>query len=79
MTCCLSWSLFRADILHLFFFLWKYLRDKVYVIKPKEIDQLKISIFKTVVAEIRPDIMLRVIENFRGKDCKIILQIKVII
>jgi len=66
-----NWPARSPDLTALDYFLWGYLKDRVYVNKPKTLQQLK----ENIRAEIRalgPDILTRVMENVleRAKLCE---------
>lgn len=58
------------DILVCDFFLWGYLKSKVYAQKPRNIDELKNKI-KEEIANIPLEVIHRVVENirYRLKEC----------
>ena len=56
------WPARSCDLTPLDFFLWGYLKDKVYVNKPRTIQELKDEIIRHI-NDIEPQLCLRVIEN----------------
>lgn len=66
-----NWPPRSSDLNPLDFFLWGYLKDKVYESKPKTIDELKASI-RNAVDDIRADVRLNALNEWseRIKICK---------
>jgi len=48
------------------FILWGYLKSKVYVRKPRTVDDLKVSI-REVIATVPQEILVNVIQNFEER------------
>jgi len=48
------------------FFLWVYLKSKVYVRKPRTVDDLKVSIRKEI-ATVPQEMLVNVRQNFGGR------------
>ena len=61
-----NWPPRSRDLTPLDFFLWGYLKDKVYINKPQTIEDLKEEIRRNI-AEICPQLCQRVMENFIEK------------
>jgi len=49
-----------------FFFLWGYLKSKVYVQKPRTVDNLKVSIRKEI-ATVPQEMLVNVMQNFEER------------
>uniref|UniRef100_A0A1Y1NCG1 Uncharacterized protein n=1 Tax=Photinus pyralis TaxID=7054 RepID=A0A1Y1NCG1_PHOPY len=66
-----NWPPRSCDLTPLDFFLWGYVKSKVYANKPKTLDELEANIRATIAA-IPPDMIHRVIENWsdRMSQCK---------
>lgn len=58
-----EWPPRSCDLSPLDYFLWGYVKDKVYAMKPKSIQELKARII-TVIGEIQPDLCEKVLENY---------------
>ena len=67
----LEWAPHSPDLSPADFFLWGYLKDRVYQKKPRNITQLKKKI-RDKVRAIKPEVFKRVMNNFcvRLKKCK---------
>jgi len=48
------------------FFLWSYLKSKVYVRKPRTVDDLKVSI-REEIANVPREMLVNVMQNFEEK------------
>jgi len=57
-----NWPPRSCDLTPLDYFLWGYVKSRVYGNKPKTIDELEANI-RTIIAAIPPDMLHRVIEN----------------
>ena len=66
-----NWSPRSCDLTPLDFFLWGYVKDKVYADAPQSIQELKDKI-RTVIDEMKPQMCENVMENFmkRALSCK---------
>lgn len=66
-----NWPPRSCDLTPLDYFLWGYVKSKVYANKPKTLDELEANIRATIAA-IPPDMIHRVIENWsaRMSQCK---------
>lgn len=56
-------SLISCDLTSLDFFLWGYIKSKVYVNKPQALEELKEKI-RTKIADVHQDLCGRVLQNF---------------
>ena len=56
----------RFDPLRFFFFLWGYLKAKVYEQRPQTLEALKEAI-RQGVAAITPEMILKVMDNYRER------------
>ena len=67
----IEWSPHSPDLSPPDFYLWGYLKDRVYQEKPRTLSQLKTKIRKEVKA-IKPEVLKDVMNNFcvRLKKCK---------
>lgn len=61
----IGWPAHSPDLSPCDYFLWGYLKNKVYKYRPGTIEELKDAICQKV-AEIPPEMTLRVMENFRN-------------
>src|SRR5688572_5002634 len=59
----LRWAPFSPDLNPSDYFLWGYLEDRVYVNRPRTLEDLRNAIFREVYA-ITTDVMANVVENF---------------
>ena len=55
------------------FFLWGYLKSKVYVRKPRTVDDLKVSI-REEIATVPQEILINVMQNFEERLRKCVRQ-----
>lgn len=62
----LSWSAYSPDLNPCDFFLWGYLKSRVYMNRPKTIDELKSEILKAA-SNIPHDMLIRVVQNFKKR------------
>ena len=62
----LEWPPRSLDLTVPDFFLWGYLKSKVYASKPKTIDELKYNI-RAEIAAITPEILANVMQNARKR------------
>lgn len=60
------WSPHSPDLSPLDFFLWGYLKDKVYAPKPNTLEDLKLAIHRET-RNVTPDICRNVINNFKKR------------
>ncbi|GFX93249.1 uncharacterized protein TNCV_4761281 [Trichonephila clavipes] len=61
-----DWPPRSCDLTPLDYFLWGYVKSLVYADKPQTLDHLEDSI-RRVIADIRPQMLEKVIENWRSK------------
>ncbi|GFV50171.1 uncharacterized protein TNCV_146901 [Trichonephila clavipes] len=61
-----NWSPRCCDLTPLDFFLWGYVKSLVYADKPQTLDHLEDNI-RRVIADIRPQILEKVIENWTSR------------
>ncbi|GFV48899.1 transposable element Tc3 transposase [Trichonephila clavipes] len=59
----MNWPPRSCDLAPLDYFLWGYVKKLVYADKPQTLDHLKDNI-RRVIADIRPQILEKVIENW---------------
>ena len=66
-----NWPPISCDLTHLDFFLWGYVKDKVFSDAPQLIQELKEKI-RAVIDEIEPQMCENIVENFmkRAWSCK---------
>jgi hypothetical protein len=57
----LKWVVSACD-----FFLWGYLKSKVYVLKPRTVDDLKFSI-REEIATVSQEMLVNVMQNFEKR------------
>ena len=61
-----NWPPRSCDLTPLDYFLWGYVKSKVYADKPATIQQLEINI-RRVIAEIQPETLLKVCQNWTAR------------
>ncbi|GFX09338.1 putative LOC100569746 [Trichonephila clavipes] len=61
-----NWPLRSCDLTPLDYFLWGYVKSMVYADKPQTLDYLEDNI-RRVIADIRPQILEKVIENWTSR------------
>ncbi|GFW08835.1 putative LOC100569746 [Trichonephila clavipes] len=61
-----NWPLRSCDLTPLDYFLWGYVKSLVYADKPQTLDHLEDNI-RRVIADIRPQILEKVIENWTSR------------
>jgi hypothetical protein len=66
-----NWPPRSCDLSPCYFFLWRFVKSRVYANKPQTIPELKAEIGR-VIGEIEPQLCENIIENFvkRGKVCQ---------
>ncbi|GFW39366.1 transposable element Tc3 transposase [Trichonephila clavipes] len=58
-----NWPPRSCDLTPLDYFLWGYVKSLVYADKPQKLDDLEDNIIRRVIADIRPQMLEKVIEN----------------
>ncbi|GFV07668.1 putative DD41D transposase [Trichonephila clavipes] len=61
-----NWPLRSCDLTPLGYFLWGYVKSLVYADKPQTLDHLEDNI-RRVIADIRPQMLEKVIENWTSR------------
>ncbi|GFV13768.1 uncharacterized protein TNCV_3957831 [Trichonephila clavipes] len=61
-----NWPPRSCDLTPLDYFLWAYVKSLVYADKPEMLDHLKVNI-RRVIADIRPQMLEKVIENWTSR------------